>query len=289
MSKVYAIITEKILKALDAGTVPWRKPWIGSGLPKNIVSKKEYRGINILLLGMLPYKSSWWLTPKQVQKMGGTVKTEEKKNSYPVIFWKWLEGKELDAKGNNKRIPFLRYYRVYNVTQCEGIDDPDAKQHDREHTPIEAADKLVAGFENKPEIQHKEQQAFYSHANDMVNMPVPESFESGEEYYTVLFHELVHSTGHKGRLDREGISGVGRDREKHSKEELIAEMGAAFLAGIAGISESTIDNSASYIAGWRKKISEEPKLVVQAAANAQKAVDHIQGKKWDNDTTKEKK
>lgn len=263
-NKVYEIVTDRILEALDAGTVPWHKPWSGGGLPMNLRSKKAYRGINVFMLGLQGRSSRWWLTYKQAQEMGGQVRKGEK--STLVVFWKRI--KVEDKSGEEKMVPMLRYFRVFNLEQVDGIEDPDWKNM-REHKPIEEAEAIVAGMPNRPEIKHEEQRAFYALRSDHVNMPKPESFDCGEEYYSTLFHELGHATRHESRLNRE--------KNDYAQEELVAEMTSAFLCGVTGIESKTLDNSAAYIDTWRKRISEDPRLVVTAGAQAQKASDYIQG------------
>jgi antirestriction protein ArdC len=270
-NKVYEIVTEQILESLSKGTVPWHKPWKGGGLPMNLKSKKAYRGVNVFMLSLQGRESRYWLSYKQAKEMGGQVRKGEK--STMVVFWKRIKVED-KKNGEEKTIPMLRYYRVFNLDQIDGIEDPDATK-DREHTPIEEAEAIVAGMPNRPEIAHKEQRAFYSLQSDFVNMPRPESFDNGEEYYSTLFHELGHSTRHKSRLNRE--------KNSYAQEELVAEMASAFLCGVTGIESKTLDNSAAYIDSWRKRISEDPRLVVTAGAQAQKASDYIQGITYDKE------
>lgn len=265
-NKVYQIVTDRILEALENGTVPWHKPWKGGGLPTNLKSKKPYRGINTFMLSLTGFSSRYWLSYKQAKAMGGQVRKGEK--STMVVFWKWVDGEDKES-GKEKRFPILRYYNVFNLDQIDGIADPDEKGEDREHTPIESAEKIIEGMPNRPEIQHKEQRAYYSLGADFVNMPRPESFDNGEEYYSTLFHELGHATRHESRLNRE--------KNSYAQEELVAEMTSAFLCGVSGIESATLDNSAAYIESWRKRISDDPRLVVTAGAQAQKASDYIQG------------
>jgi len=265
--KVYNVITEQILKALDAGIVPWRKEWTTLS-PKSLGSKKAYRGINSLLLSICnTYSSQYWVTYNQAKALGGNVRKGEKGRA--IVFWKWLEKTQ---DGETKRFPLLRYYTVFNVEQCEGIDSKVPVVEIREHSPIQDAQAIVDNMPNRPEISHGGDRAFYRPSTDDVTLPAPELFASAESYYSTAFHELAHSTGHKSRLDREF---GGADMIGYSKEELIAEMSAAFLCGTCGISNATIENSAAYIQGWRKRISDDPSLVVQAAAKAQKVADYI--------------
>jgi antirestriction protein ArdC len=278
---VYSIITDRLIALLEKGTVPWHKPWstnAGDCLPRNLVSRKAYRGVNVFLLHAMAYGNPYWLTFKQAQELGGNVKRGEKAS--PVVFWKWLDLDEQDEKGKPKRVPMLRYYSVFNVSQCDGIQTPLPEGKQREHTPIETAEKIVADMPKRPTVEHGGNRACYSPALDRVEMPHAQAFKNGEDYYSTLFHELTHSTGHESRLNRKGVAGSEGEwaafgSTPYAREELVAEMGAAFLCGQAGIVERTLDNSASYLAGWLERLRNDNKLVVLAAAQAQKAADFI--------------
>lgn len=280
MNKVYQIITDEILKALDQGVVPWKQLW-SSMTPTSASTGKPYTGINCFLLSMSQsrngFKSNLWMTYKQATKLGGNVKKGEK--STIVVYWQINEKK--DENGKKKNIPFLRYYRVFNFDQTENVtlpkrlEEKNVKVNDNDI--IDNAENVVQNMPNAPVISVGGDVASYVPSMDMVTMPDITIFTISEEYYSVLFHELVHSTGHKSRLDRSGKM----DKENYSKEELIAEMGSAFLCGYCGISESTIDQSAAYIDHWRKVIEGDPKVVIQAASKAQKAADYILGKNND--------
>lgn len=279
---VYQIVTDRITEALEKGTVPWHKPWAGgdAGGPCNLVSKKHYRGVNPFLLAMRGYGSPYWMTYKQAQAKGGNVRKGEK--GTPVIFWKWLE--KIDEKtGKKKRIPLLRYYTVFNVEQTDGVEFPKPEEIVvKEFKPIESAEKIADSYPGAPTVEHKQQRAFYRQDTDAVNMPKRETFETPEEYYSVLFHEFTHSTGHASRLDRETLVDMAAfGSTNYSKEELVAEMGAAMLCGVAGIENRTVDNSAAYIQGWIDKLRGDSKLLVRAAAQAQKAADHVRGIKFE--------
>ena len=170
----------------------------------------------------------------------------------------------------------LRYYTVFNVAQCEGIAAPTIDVPERKHEPVQAAQATVRAMPNRPGIVHGYTGAAYSPRTDIVRMPKPERFDSNEAYYSTLFHELAHSTGHTDRLGRKGIMDtVMFGSTTYSREELVAEMGSAFLCGEAGILEPCIDRSSAYIAGWLKALKNDRKLVVTAAAQAQKATDFI--------------
>lgn len=280
---VYQVITDRVISLLEQGTVPWQKPWQGAEqAPQNLVSHKAYRGVNVFLLHAMHYTSPYWLTFKQAQELGGHVRKGEK--SCPVVFWKWLE---VERDGERERVPFLRYYSVFNVAQCDGLDEhvpTVAGDNGRAVKSIEAAERIVAGMPKRPEIRQGLDRAFYSPGGDFVGMPNPGQFRSAEDWHSVLFHELTHATGHESRLARKGVSGTDGEwsafgSTPYAKEELVAEMGAAFLCGQAGIVERTLDNSAAYIASWLSRLKDDPKLVVQAAAQAQKAADFILGVK----------
>jgi len=280
---VYQIITERVVKLLEAGVIPWKKPWDSTlGAPRNFATKKLYRGINVFLLSNHSFKSPYWMTFLQIAGMGGSVKAGAK--ATPVIFWKLLKqgaaATSVNADGDEQvggdTIPLLRYYNVFNVEQTNGITVPE--EPTRIFNPIEECEQIVSAMPNRPTIQHNGNKAFYSPPKDFVNMPAQEAFNSPEEYYCALFHELTHSTGHESRLKRSGITDCHHFGETdYSKEELVAEIGAAFLCGTAGIENRTIDNSAAYIASWLKCLENDNKLVVHAAAQAQRATDFILG------------
>ncbi|TGU71184.1 DUF1738 domain-containing protein [Geomonas terrae] len=278
MCKTYDVINSKMMVLLEQGTVPWRKTWNAeSNMPKNLISGKEYRGINVFMLGCMPYASPYWLTFKQVQDRGGHVRKGEK--STPVIFWKWIDNKDADTKTG--KVPMLRYYSVFNVEQVEGITStPPPEAINNSFTPIDRAEQMLSCMPLKPQIHYGGNQPSYSPVLDYVKMPVAESFESPEEYYSTLFHELTHATGHASRVGRKGILEPSFFcSHEYSKEELVAEMGAAFLCGVAGIEQNTLENSAAYIQGWLKALKNDKTLLVHAAAQAQKASDYILNRK----------
>jgi len=283
---LYSEITRQIVEMLDKGVIPWRSPIMGQskgGYPKNLDSKKPYRGVNVLLLAFTAYVkgfgSSYWLTFRQAKEAGGSVKKGEK--SAMVVFWKQYEVEDVQT-GDKKAVPILRYYHVFNVEQCEGIKPPDAVAFTpTDFKPIDEAEKIVKGYADGPAIDHCGQQAFYQSGIDTVKIPEPSRFRSAEEYYSTLLHELSHSTGHSRRLNRKldtELTPFGSP--DYGREELVAEMSASFLCGQAGITPAVIENQAAYISGWLGRIKEDKKLIIQAAAAAQRAADWIRGQRY---------
>ena len=273
--KAYERITERIVSLLAQGTVPWHKPWqVKTGLPRNFVTKKPYRGINVFLLMAMSYESPRWLTFRQTIQLGGNVKKGEK--ACPVVFWKQMKIEDKESGEPQKR-PLLRLYHVFNVAQCEGLKEAPAVENGSFGSCKPA--EIVAKMPQPPAVKHGMAKAFYSPSDDYVGMPDRERFNGESGYYSTLFHELIHSTGHEKRLKRASVTeqnGYGSD--PYCKEELIAELGSAFLCGHADIVDRTIDNSAAYLEGWLKQLQTDRTLIVYAAAQAQKAADFILGR-----------
>lgn len=274
---VYQIITDRILDSLSKGVIPWHKSWAMVNTPANFITKKAYRGINTFLLAASPYSSPYWASFKQISDKGGKVKAGE--HGTYVVYWKIMKKQETDAttgEVKEKNIPLLRYYVVFNLDQTEGITYKNPEIPENTFTTIDACEKLIEKYTDRPEISHGGDRACYAPSLDAIKMPTKEQFEGEAEYYSTLFHELTHSTGYKDRLNRDGVTkAIHFGSENYSKEELIAEMGASFMCAFAGIENTTIDNSAAYIANWVQSLQNDPKMVVQAAGAAQKAVDYM--------------
>ena len=281
---VYGIVTEKIISMLENGIVPWRRPWTSTGLPRNLVSKKPYRGVNVFLLSASKYVSPFWLTYRQANELGGHVRKGEE--STLIVYWKVDDAKQRtedlaaeEPEGKTRRRFLLRYYRVFNVEQSElpqAVIDKLPKIETYQHDPIEAAEKIIAGMPNAPEIQYAGSKAFYSSITDRITLPPRELFVSAEEFYATALHEAVHSTGSQVRLARESIlEAAPFGSATYSREEMVAELGAAYLCAEAGISNAVVENQAAYLAGWLKKLRDDRKLLVHAAAQAQHAADYI--------------
>jgi antirestriction protein ArdC len=281
---VYGIVTEKIISLLENGIVPWRRPWTSTGLPHNLVSKKPYRGVNVFLLSASKYVSPFWLTYRQANELGGHVLKGEE--STLIVYWKVDDAKQRtedfaaeETEGKTHRRFLLRYYRVFNVEQSElpqAVIDKLPKIETHQHDPIEAIEKLIAGMPNPPEIVRGGSKAFYSPLTDRITLPPRELFISAEEEAATQTHELIHSSGSEKRLAREGICEAAPfGSPVYSKEELTAELGAAYLCAEAGISNAVIRNQAAYCAGWLKKLGDEPRLLIHSASQAQRAADYV--------------
>lgn len=267
----YEKITERILEELDKGKVPWKQPW--NGFPRNYFSKREYNGINCLMLMALNQgKSCEWATFHQISEHGYKVNKGAK--GVPIVYTNRIsieiEEEELDEETpKTKTFPILKYYYVFNISDT---DIPLPKYETIElPTCEEVANELLLKLGI---ITLKGHSCSYNLKDDYITIPPKEDFESSEEYYVCLFHEIIHATGK--RLGRE-MNPNFMD-EAYCKEELIAEIGATFLASHCGIESSILKNSASYIRGWRDAISKDKRLIVNAASKAQQAVDWLLGK-----------
>lgn len=279
MRDIYASITERFIEQLKAGTVPWQRPWLS---PQNIVSQRGYRGVNALSLGCSKFDSPFWMTFKQAKDLGGTIKAGEK--SSPVIYYKFVakhdgEGRPmLGREGQQKKIPFLRWSNVFNLNQTEGIKAPAITIQPTEQSSLEKAEAIVSQAKLCP-IHHEGFAAAYSPLWDAISMPPKARFRSEEDYYHTLYHEMTHATGHKSRLNREGVvQPVKFGSERYSKEELIAELGAAFLSNQAGtLDRVRFDNSAAYLNSWMSKLKDDHSLIVSASSHAQRSSDLVLG------------
>jgi antirestriction protein ArdC len=271
--KIHEIVTNKIIEELEKGVIPWHKPWSGLGRCINYKSRKSYSFLNEMLL----HKPGEYLTFKQVEELGGKVLKGEKASI--VTFWKILPVEERNDKGEviKKKIPLLRYYNVFHLDQTEGIQSK-VIENDKEFNDIQCAETVTSDYFTKHKIDFMSvagNRAYYSPAVDRVVMPLKKQFDSENEYYNVLFHETVHSTGHSSRLKR--ITDTSRfGDEEYSKEELVAEIGAATLMNTFGIdNSSTLKNSVAYIQSWLGALRNDKSLIISASSRAGKAVNMI--------------
>ena len=273
---IYSIITERIITSLEKGVVPWRKPW-ASSIPSNYISGKRYTGINTFLLGLSNYENPYWLTFKQINGQGGFIKKGEKASI--VVYFTLLDKKQDESKNDSdkkNKIPMMKYYNVFNWEQTTGIPEKIPVE-EKDNDSILECEKIINNMKDRPLLKNGSD-AYYSPKEDYISIPSLSRFDSSEDYFACLFHEMTHWTGHQTRLNREGIKKVAFGSECYSKEELIAEMGASFLSGITGISGKVIDNSTSYIQSWLQVLKGDKKFVISAAAQAQKAANFILGK-----------
>ncbi|HMS56825.1 MAG TPA: zincin-like metallopeptidase domain-containing protein [Fimbriimonadaceae bacterium] len=281
---IYESVTNRIVEALKEGVVPWKKPWHTlSSLPVNTITQKPYRGINPFLLSLAPHTDHRWLTFKQLGLRGGTVRKGERASM--VVFWKHWEppadatDEEAEAGRKQHRIPLLRYYLVFNLEQCEAHGFPELYVPPNPTEPERfTAARMIASSMPNPPRQIEGKNAWYRPADDLVQVPPPQAFDRGDDYFATLFHELAHATGHESRLNRPGVTGqVQFGSGEYSKEELVAELTSAFCCAASRLDTSVTESAASYISGWLELIQSDPKAMVIAAAQAQKAADYIQG------------
>jgi antirestriction protein ArdC len=282
MVDVNQIVTDRICELLEKGVVPWRRPWTGC-FPTNYDSGKEYQGINTLMLGgaamVSNYKSPYWLTYRQAQKHGGNVKQGEHGS---IIVWKESGLKEVkhdDGTKALKKFFYLKYYTVFNLEQCQGVPEKSIvqlKEADMDKGVIERCEALISNMPTPPTIVTG-QIAAYNPARDTLILPSMEYFESLEAHYACKYHELTHSTGHQSRLARPGVTDYNQfGSHKYSFEELVAEMGSAYLCARAGIDcPAVVENSAAYVASWLRTLKADKTVLLKAAGKSSAAVEYI--------------
>jgi len=277
---------ERIIELISEGNLPpWAKSWSTSPehAPHNLMNPKiGYRGLNYMLLSMAVemYGSPFFITPKQLFTIkGAKIKEGQNKKTWPVYFF--TTKPYIDkVTGEEKKSFICKGYRVFNIKQTEGIPEEKipvlAKTETFEHTPIEACEQIVKGYTICPEVVHYHgNRACYIPSEDKIQMPERDRFRTPEQYYSVRFHEMVHSTGHSSRLNRAAVQHPSFGSHEYSEEELVAEFGAAMLCGKAGIATKTIENSASYIKSWSKKLT--PEMLVLGSREARKAFEYVIG------------
>ena len=275
---IYEMVTKRILEQLEQGVIPWEKPWNTGTLNGafNRISKKPYSLLNQILLG----RDGEWATFKQWTDLGGHIRKGEKASF--VVFWKIQPYEDINADGEKivKQIPLLRYYNVFHISQVDGVE-PKSKPELKEVEPIEAAEKIKESYKEREHIRIIEtitNGAGYDPVMDYIQVPCRKQYTDANEFYSTLFHEMVHSTGHKTRLDRlTSEDNLHFGSEVYSKEELCAELGSAMILNKIGIeTPQTFKNSAGYIQNWLHAIkSHDNKFIVSAASKAKKAVNFI--------------
>lgn len=272
-SDLYQSVTDRIVAALEAGTVPWVKPWrndrSGGALPHNAVTRRAYHGINVALLWMQEaaagYATPQWLTFKQAADLGGNVRKGEKGTQ--IVFWRFRDVKDSQT-GETRKIPMLRTYYVFNVAQCDDLELPTAKARPAiGPTEIDALVDRTGAV-----IAHGGDSACYSPSRDAINMPNRAAFKTLHDYHSTLLHELTHWTGHASRCARDLSGRFGN--QAYAAEELIAEMGSAFLCAALNVPHEQLQH-ADYVANWLQVLRNDNRAIFTAAKAAQVAADFI--------------
>lgn len=273
----YERVTATIIERLEAGVVPWRQPWrnvAGGNVPRNALTARPYSGINRIVTSISGYADPRWLTYRQAQATGGNVRRGER--GTPIVVWRPAERREDDE--STRRRGFYGNYTVFNVEQCDGLALAEPVDDGEAFEPLAVAEAIIAGFDG-PTLDHDGgSRAYYVPRTDAVHLPLRAAFVGVDAYYETAFHELTHSTGHPSRLDRDGFNASAPfGSPLYSREELVAEFGAAFLCQSAGIDGTTIERSASYVASWLGVLKGDRRMAVSAASLAQRAADLILG------------
>jgi antirestriction protein ArdC len=263
---LYQDVTNNVVNALEAGTVPWVKPW--DGKLRNGASGSGYRGINTLLLGSAPYGDPRWYTYNQANSLGAPIRRGEKASL--VVFWKFIQKSAAAANGEDKgTIPIIRHYNVFNHTQ---VAWPEGHKHAVPPPSTEPAfDKAQALLDAAAPAMEPRTLAAYAKMSDKVYMPDVQTFESPAHYWATLLHELVHWTGHKDRCDRDLSGRFGE--ESYGMEELVAELGAAFLCAELGLPGKL--QHESYIGSWLRTLKKDKRAIFAASRLAQQAADYL--------------
>jgi antirestriction protein ArdC len=303
---IYSRINDLVIEGLTKEGMQWFKPWKGGeeNAPFNLHTKRYYNGFNIFMLNCVMREMDWeynqWMTFKQISEKGGKVIKGSK--STEVYFWqigyfdnktgKFVPAKNVkninvteqyNDKDRYRKTFSVRFYKVFNVAQTEGIE-PLVKEKvvtEVVNEPNKVAEGLVKNYVEKQngfKIIHRENSAYYSPSRDIVNMPMLETFVDADSYYKTLFHELAHSTGHKSRLNRKSMTEIAHWGDNtYAKEELVAEISSWYLVGLLGLNPQDNEvNSQAYIKGWCRELSDKPSECVFAMQQATKVVDYLQ-------------
>lgn len=284
-NSIYQRITDFVIDQLNKGVIVWRKGWNSGEIPMNITTRQPYNGWNVFWLkfhaASNDYPHPYYLTFRQAQAAGGSIRKGER--GTPIVFWTKLTttqdyAEQPGEESTTRSRMVLRQYTVFNIAQTEGIEFTLPEQTVNIIPELERCEQVVVDMPAAPAIFWKGDRAFYQCTTDTVTMPTRALFHSSEECYATLFHELAHSTGHPTRLNRtELVNHDGFGGENYSREELTAELAAAFLCGICGIEQKIITNTVAYLQSWLHALKNDKTLVLKAAGQAQKAVNHILG------------
>lgn len=291
---VYQMVTDRVIEQMQQGIIPWHQPWTGAGLLEdgaiNYVSRKPYSLLNQFLLG----RDGEWLTFKQIQERKGKIKKGVK--AHFVVFYQMNvkqetvkvknEQGEIEERTKEKCIPVLRYYNVFHIDECDGIESKVQQveqQPGNQLQPVERAEQVINSYVERENLKFNNQSisgdAYYSPMRDEVVVPKLSQYQIAEEYYSTTFHELTHSTMKEGRCNRRQDGAIAAfGGEDYSREELVAELGSAMLCKQVGIDcEKAFKNSVAYIQSWMKALKNDNKAIVWAAARAEKAAKYIMG------------
>ena len=284
---VYSRVTAQIIAELEKGVRPWVKPWNAEHAAGRITrplrhTGQPYSGINILMLWAAAtaagYAAPFWMTFRQAQELGAHVRKGEKGSL--VVYANTISRTEADPESGEdieRQIPFMKGYTVFNVEQIEGLPQHFHATVTPQIDPVQRIERADAFFTaTGATIRSGGDRAYYAIAADYIQMPPFEAFRGPESYYSTLGHETVHWTRHPSRLDRD----FGRKRhgdEGYAREELVAELGAAFLCADLGLTPEVRDDHAPYIASWLKVLNDDKRAIFSAAAHAQRAVDFLTG------------
>ncbi len=276
MVDVYQMVTDRIINTLEAGVIPWHRPWclVGGG-SFNRITHKPYSLLNQMCL----LHDGEYASYDQWNSLGGEVRKGEKAEK--VVFWKKLEPSDDDEKAEKEEKPkfVLKYYNVFHISQVDGIEPLPSGGEMHDHDRICKADDLIKGYvarERLNFVEERSDRAYYSPARDTIHVPALSQYADVSEYYSTVMHEMVHSTGHEKRLNRPGLTKVSFGSEKYSQEELVAEIGAASILNGLGIeSANSFTNSVAYIDGWLSQLHKNKRLIVNAASAAEKAVRYV--------------
>lgn len=277
MKDIYTAVTNSIIAALEQGVPPWIRPWrSGAGVPSNMVTGKPYRGINVIMLNVAAlcgkYTDSRWLTFKQANEIGARIRKGE--HGTQIVFYQLRKKKdgtssEADAETAKRGIPIMKCFTVFNASQLESLPEHFVQLSGQAWEPIECAEQLLN--QSGAVIRHGGQRAYYLPTDDTIQLPPVALFSQSDDYYSTALHELCHWTGHQSRLNR--VQGRVNGKESYAFEELVAEIGAAFLCAHCGLPARL--EHASYIDSWLDALRRDKRLIFVASSGAQKAVDFV--------------
>ena len=274
---IYAKITDLIIERLEQGEIAWENPVINNCRPQNLVSGSMYKGINPIILSRS--ETPFFMTFKQAKKIGANVKKGAK--ALPIVFWDVTTKKVENEKEEieNKNFYFLKYYNVFNISDIENIPNKYMEKtilNENHNIKIQTAEQIINNYKNPPKFEYCTGTPHYSPTNDTIRTPKKEYFKNANHYYSTVYHEMGHSTGHVSRLNRlkSCSKSLNYRSNEYAKEELVAELTASFLMAETG-EKINIKNRTAYIQSWLKALKNDCKILLQAAGKAEKAVNYV--------------